>query len=174
MVIGGLLWTAANQATNRTGDTKKWLFWVTLAFCSSVLYQLTLGWRALFLQTGLPDSPLVPFHSSQIEGDCFIIAMFLTAALSQLISGPSQAKNASPKQRFLYGIVGGILSAVSGFLLVLGTEAAMGVEKAILFPLNTVLLISLCNVWASLLYKEKVNWPANALAISGIIIGSGS
>jgi drug/metabolite transporter (DMT)-like permease len=172
MVVGGLLWMATTGPQGSHDDKKRWITWVTAAFSASTLYQLILVWRALMLKDNIPDSPLVPFHVGPIESECFIVAMFFVAAICQLFMGARQAA-APMKKMLLCGIVGGILNASSGFLLVLSTESASStIEKAIILPLNTVMLLSLCNLWANLLYKEKINWPANALSFAGIVVSS--
>lgn len=170
LVVAGLYWMGkTNEATNFV-NFKKWLRWIATAFIGLTLYYLILQWRALMLQETLPDSLLLPFRGVQVKGDLFIPISFFAAALTQLIFGSSfQVK----RQLLASGIFAGIVCSISTFLLVLGTEfAAEGTENALLFPLNTILLVSLCNVWATLFYKERVNWPANALSATGIIIAA--
>lgn len=41
-----------------------------------------------------------------------------------------------------------------------------------IFPIFSVTIILFCNLWGQWLYKEKVNWFANACCIGGILIGT--
>ena len=56
--------------------------------------------------------------------------------------------------------------------MIRATEASTPVEHAIIYPLFAVTIIILCNIWGQWLYKEQVNWKANALCVFGILIGS--
>ena len=174
VVLLGLYWMGKSQGDNEVVDFKKWSLWVGLAFASGILHQLILQWRALLLKENMPDSCLLPFHCSQAEGEIYIVIAFLVASLCQMLfQSGSEKVHATGKQVLVCGILGGILNGLSCFLLIQGTEYAVSdLEKAIIFPLNTVLLITLCNSWAKALYKEKVNWPANFVCVSGIIAGS--
>ena len=178
LVIIGLYWMGKTQKLEESLGLKKWYLWLGIAFAGGILYQLILQWRALLLNDTLPDTWLLPFRIRDAKGDIFIPITFLVAALSQIVllktsQNNNESSSYSKKQIFICGIIGGVLSSISTFLLIFGTESAItDTEKAIIFPLNTVLIISLCNCWAKLFYKEKVNWPANALSVSGIIIST--
>jgi hypothetical protein len=174
LVLAGLYWMGATQGQGHYLSFKKWLLWISVACGSGVLYQSILQWRALLLKLDLPDSPLLPFHCDTSRGDVFMVVTFIVAAMCQMLfKDQSENQTFSKHQIFFCGIIAGVFCGISSFLLLLGTEFAItNTAKAIIFPLNTVLLISLCNSWAKAFYEEKVNWPANALCAIGIIIGS--
>lgn len=173
-VVLGLFWMGKTQGATSMADSRLWLFWAALAFSAGIFYQISFQWRALMLKEGLPESTLLPFHMTPAEGECFLISMFISAALFQMFLPRSgKTTNIGAKPLLVCGIIGGILNGISGFILMRATEVATSdIEKAIVFPLFTVLLISMCNTWAQMLYQERVNWRANALCMAGIVIGS--
>ncbi|MBS0635110.1 MAG: hypothetical protein JSR37_06575 [Verrucomicrobia bacterium] len=152
LVIAGLLWMGLSE--KKVSPSSKWRFWIATACSAGCLYQLILQWRALLIQE----------QESNIQGDLFVpITLIIAACCQMLISKPAFSKTG--------GLFAGIICSLSTLLLILGTECALtDTEKAIIFPLNTVLLITLCNVWAKFYYNEKINWPANGLAALGIAI----
>lgn len=174
LVLAGLYWMGKSQELGDYLSFEKWLIWIGAAFGSGILYQLILQWRALLLKDNLPDSLLLPFRCDTTQGDLFIVITLLVAGLCQMLfQGRPKRQKFSNRQVLICGIVAGILCSISTFLLLLGTEFAItATEKAVIFPLNTVLLISFCNGWARVFYKEKVNWPANAICATGIAIVS--
>ncbi len=174
LVLLGLIWMAKSQGTQNMACRKSWLVWAIGAFSCGVLYQLSFQWRALALKEGLPHSVLLPFHCAAEDGECFLISMFLAAAFCQKLLPGSRSKPLGLKKPLVVcGVVGGVLSAISGFILMRATEVAhTAIEKAIIYPLFTVLLILLCNVWAKIVYSEKINWPANGISMAGIAVAS--
>lgn len=175
LVLAGLVWMGLEQwkKSERSPDTIKWLFWTLCAFGVNALYYILFQWRALMLKDDLPASALLPWHCDPANGDCFIIIMYITAACCQFfIPGKALANDFPVKHRILYGCLGGIINGISGFILIKATEmATVDAEKAIIFPLFCVGLIFSCNLWGKALYKEKVNWFANAACLVGIFIG---
>jgi uncharacterized membrane protein YfcA len=174
LVLAGLVWMAKSQGIRAMSNYKVWLFWAVAAFLCGIFYQTSFQWRALLLKDDLPASPLLPFHCTEAAGDCFLISMFFVGALFQKLL-PNNASKASfpPKQVLICGILGGIMNGLSGFILMKATELAVtDIEKAIIYPLFTVLLISSCNAWAKAFYNEKVNWLANGVCMAGIVVGS--
>jgi len=177
-VAGALLVVAALYWMGKGGKQdaphfKKWLSWITLACLSTTGFFTLLQWRALLVREGpMPESALLPFHSTAATGDIFMVITFFVAALCQLFIRTGQAQVATSQRGLLLsGLLGGLLSAISTYCLMLGTECAVtDQENAIIFPLNTVMTIIFCNAWAVKFYKEKVNWPANGLAFVGIAI----
>jgi hypothetical protein len=56
--------------------------------------------------------------------------------------------------------------------MIWSTEVSTPLEHAMIFPIFSVAIIILCNLWGQWLYKEKVNWLANACCVGGILIGT--
>lgn len=175
LVLAGLYWMAQSQGFATKDTFKKWCFWAFIAFLCGVLHQLVLQWRALLLKPELPPSALIPFHVGAAESDFYMVTALCTAALCQMLFQKPAATTAATtdrKQTLICGIGGGLLNGLSTYLMILGTEwAKTDLEKAMIFPIFTVLLITTCNIWAKMLYKEKVNWPANAVCMTGILVG---
>ncbi len=167
LVLAALVWMGQGEEK----ANKKWLGWIAVAYASTTLYFLIFQWRALLLKESLPESPLLPFHVNAEEGDLFMAITFIVAALSQTFI--RQKTTSTAPGFYTSGITAGLLAGISTYLLLLGTEyASSATENALIFPLQTVLLIIFCNAWAVKYYKEKVNWPANALAAAGIAIAT--
>lgn len=170
LVLAGLYFMGKTQKNEDYVDFRKWVLWTSIAFAAGLLYCLILEWRVLLQNKDLPDSIFLPFRIELPKSDLFIAIMFLVAALSQIAVMPPLT-SFSMNKPLACGLIGGLLYVISTFFLILGTEVAKtSSEKALIFPLNTVLLIFLCNSWGRLLYHEKINWKATFLCALGIII----
>lgn len=174
LVIGGLYWMGKGGKQEESPSFNKWLIWVGIAYLATTLYYSLFQWRALLLKDNVPESIFLPFHSDATQGDLFMALTFFVAALSQLfIRGKKEISPTTKQGFFMSGICSGILCAVSTYFLLLGTECASSdTENALIFPLNTVMMILFCNIWASRFYNEKLIWPANTLALAGIAIAT--
>lgn len=170
LVLIGLLWAG----WERSSINFTWLLLITSTFIVHTLYLSFFQWRALTLNPDLPHCFLLPFHTDPASADTFTFVMFITAGLSQYIFPTAHRTTiTAPWSFLLFGIIGGAINGVGGFAMVKATEVALGSwEKAFVFPLYAVSLIALCNIWAMLLYKEKVNWYANLVCCAGILIGA--
>ncbi len=166
LVLGALFWMGKSEEKTN----KKWLFWIALSYAACTLYFVIFQWRALLVKDNIPESPLLPFRANAQDGDLFMAITFVIAAISQLFLGEKKQQG---KGFYTSGIVAGILAGLSTYLLLLGTEfAKTATENALIFPLNTVLMILFCNVWAKKFYNETINWPANGIAALGIAIST--
>ncbi len=183
-VIAGIFWMAG--ISSKFTASTRWIYFVSAAFLIHVLFLVFFQWRALLSQEHIP-SLLLPFHCDASKGECFTLAMFLVAGGLQLLLLSSKKTNTdnashlkdtlSPKKIHLalrFGFIGGAINGLGSFMLLRATEIATHpAEKAWLFPLYCVSLISFCNIWSRLFYQEKVHWAGNALCFCGIIIGVG-
>jgi len=161
LVIGGLFW--AGKTSERGAAKRRWVRLVTIAFIAHIGLLILLQWRALLLAENL-----LPRENSQ----WFHPSLFFTAALFMGISFIKNEKRMfSPKER-VWGTLGGLLNGVSMFLILIAPEIATPPQQAMIFPIFAVGLILINNSWGQALYKERVNWYANALCLAGIIIGT--
>jgi drug/metabolite transporter (DMT)-like permease len=170
LVVGGLFWAGWRASQNE--QKSNWITFVTAAFFLHVLFLVFLSWRALFInypgQTGL----FLSFDMDDAKCQWFMPMVFFVAFLFQLIVYLIAEKRIPKKGEFTYGILGGIANGVGTFFMIRATEVSTSVEHAIIYPLFAVTIIILCNIWGRWLYKEHVNWKANALCVFGILIGS--
>lgn len=70
------------------------------------------------------------------------------------------------------GVMGGVANGVGTFLMIRSTEVATSLEQAMIFPLFSVTTILVCNLWGQWIYKERVNWKANAFCVLGVLVGT--
>ncbi len=168
LMIGGIV-----VGSFREGDSKisrKWLYWISLTFIVHAVFLSYFQWRALLLKEGLPASPLLPFQCSPEGSDCFGIFLFLTAALFQLFLPRNQVVF-KKSDLLLFGIGGGFINGLGSYFMIKTTESALlPVEKTLLFPAYSILLIFLCNLWGYFIYEEKISWKGTALSSIGILI----
>lgn len=170
LVIGGLFWAGRQKGLS---PPPTWRFYVLLIFCTHALMLTFLGWWSLVLVPELPLSHLLPLHVGSDQRHWFAPAIMLVAALMHLAlyvkNPPSQRIQ---KREIGYGILGGITSGGCNFFLVLAPQVASSWENTMIFPVFAVTAILLCNLWAQLLYQERVNWMANALCVTGLVVGT--
>jgi hypothetical protein len=154
LVVVGLFWAGRSSK----GSPKKliWAAFIFAAFVFDSFYLMFLRWRALLINT------------QNINSQWFMPSLFFTAALVLTF-----IQNRRPnRHEVLYGILGGIVKGLGMFFLIWGAEVSTPFEHAMLFPIFSVTVILACNLWGQWLYKERVNWPANALCVFGLLIGS--
>lgn len=170
IVIAGLLWMGRSQ-DNET-KSSSWLLWIIAAFAIHACFLTLFQWRALLFKTDLPSSFLLPFTCDPATGNCFTLMMFITAAALQIFLPSYEKGSTIPKQPMLiYGVLGGLINGIGSYFMLLSTEVAdLPDEKILVFPLYCVILICLCNLWGKWMYKEKINWYANGLSMTGILV----
>jgi hypothetical protein len=169
-VMIGLFWAS----WERSSINVMWLFLISSTFFVHTLYLTFFQWRALTLNPNLPPNTLIPFHTNPASADTFVLVMYITAGLLQYILPSSHRTMITAPWSFIaFGVIGGIVNGFGGFAMIKATEiASYSWEKALIFPLYVVCLILLCNIWASILYREKINWYANLVCFVGILIGA--
>ncbi len=171
-VMAGLFWMGWNTSTSKRSPD--WIVWILAGLGVHIALLTFFQWKALLLKEGLPPSPFIPFQGDPVCSNCFTLMMFLTASVMQFfLPGPKTSLRPPTRALWLYGIVGGFVNGIGSVFTMLATEAATTeLQKALLFPLYCVALITVCNLWASYLYHEKINWPANAVCYAGILISA--
>lgn len=176
LVLSGILWMSVQKA-NVQKKEKSWGFWITLAFGIHALFLSFFQWRALLFNHEIPIGGLIPFHLNYEEGNCFTLLMFFTAAGLQLLlkrpslPSPSRPKIYTSRQLWIWGGLGGVINGVASFCTIKATEVASNShEKSLIFPLFCVCLITLCNLWGRVLYREEIHWPGTILCFIGILV----
>lgn len=170
LVVIGLFW--AGWKTSQNTQKSNWITFVTAAFFLHVLFLVFLSWRALFINYPGENGLFLSFDMDDAKSQWFMPTVFFVAFLFQFVVYLVAEKRIPKKGEFFYGILGGIANGVGTFFMIRATEASTPVEHAIIYPLFAVTIIILCNIWGQWLYKEQVNWKANALCVFGILIGS--
>ncbi|NGX37554.1 MAG: hypothetical protein K1000chlam2_00710 [Chlamydiae bacterium] len=169
LVITGICW--AGWDMNEIANRRKWVLFVSLTFFSHVAYLVFLSWRGLFFSfAGEPGLGLnITAEGSMTQW--FMPMIFLSAALIQTYLFFSKEKRAPKRSEVVYGAFGSVANGLGAFLMMRSIEVSTSVEHAMIFPIFSVTLILGCNLWGKFLYKEAVNWKANALCIGGILVG---
>ncbi len=170
LVIGGLFW--AGWQTLKSEKKNEWIGFVTAAFFAHVIFLVFLSWRALFIN--FPDSPglYLSFDLSDAKNEWFMPMVFLAACLVQVGVYLATERRLPKGKEVIYGLLGGVTNGVGTFFMIWATEVATSIEHAMIYPIFSVTIILLCNLWGQLLYKEKVNWKANGLCVFGLFIGT--
>lgn len=170
LVVIGLFW--AGWTSDKTTQKGAWIFFATLIFILHTLFLVFLQWWAMVLKPSLPTSFLLPFHLDAKNIQWFMPAIFFIGALLQWIVYFTSRHRFPKGAEITYGILGGIANGACTFFLILAPQVAKGWENAMIFPIFSVGIILICNAWAQLLYKERINWWANLVALAGLIIGT--
>ncbi len=170
LVLIGLFWAGWGAM----GSEKKmqWAAFVVGAFVLHVLFLVFMQWRALFINFPGQDGLYLSFSLDDVKSQWFMPMVFLVCAVVQCVVYASTQKRLPNRSETLYGVLGGIANGVGTFFMIWSTEVASPLEHAMIFPIFAVTVILCCNAWGQRLYKEKVNWPANACSIIGILIGT--
>lgn len=170
LVVAGLFW--AGSSSEKNPHKALWIFYAALIFVVHTIFLVFLQWWALVLKPALPHSLFLPFHLTAEKIQWFMPAIFFVGALIQW-SIYLYTRHRFPKgAEITYGILGGIANGACTFFLILAPQVATAWENAMIFPIFAVGIILICNSWAQILYKEKINWWANLLALIGLVIGT--
>lgn len=169
-VVAGLFW--AGWETMRSGDKKSWAIFALGAFALHVLFLVFMQWRALCIHFPTSDSLLLSFGQKDPQNQWFMPMIFLAAALIQTCFYIFTEKRWPLRNEWVYGILGGLTNGIGTYFLIWATEVATPFQHAMLFPLFSVGIILLCSLWGQMLYRENVNWKANAFCVVGLLIGT--
>lgn len=169
-VISGLFCATIGQS--KVSVRKTWVAYALLTFIAQGLILSIFQWRCLLIQEGLPTHVLIPFSCPSSADLWFMPALFFSSWLCQVLCFSCSERRLPYISEITYGSLGGIFNGLSTFFLLKATNVASIEEKAMLFPLFTVIVVLLCNLYGRLFYNETISWKANALAILGIIIGT--
>jgi drug/metabolite transporter (DMT)-like permease len=170
LVVLGLFW--AGWQASQSEQRRSWLFFVTAAFFLHVLFLVFLSWKALFLNYPGENGLLLSFDMDEAKNQWFMPMIFLAAFLVQALIYIVSEKRGLKKGEVLYGTLGGIANGVGTFFMIRATEVATPFEHAMIYPIFSVSIIILCNLWGQWLYREKVKWLATAVCLLGILLGT--
>ena len=112
------------------------------------------------------------FDMDDAKNQWFMPMIFLAAFLVQALIFMINEKWRLKKGEVLYGILGGVANGVGTFFMIRATEVSTSFEHAMIYPIFSVSIIVLCNLWGQWLYREKVNWFATAICLLGILVGT--
>ena len=170
LVVAGLLWAAKEAIKEKKSFT--WAIYALLAFTMHSLFLAFMQWRAIFLNYPGQKALFLSLSDMQAASEWFMPMIFFAAALVQGYIFFSTEKRKPLSSEVLYGVFGGIANGIGTFFMIWATEVANSVEQAMIFPIFSISVIVLCNMWGQRLYKEKVNWAASSFCILGLVIGT--
>ncbi len=170
LVVSGLFWAARGAIKGK--KSFNWAIYVLIAFALHSLFLAFMQWRALFLNFPGKKALFLSLSETQAASQWFMPMIFLAAALVQGYIFFSTERRKPLHSEVLYGVLGGVANGIGTFFMIWATEISNSVEQAMIFPIFSIAVIVLCNMWGQKLYKEKVNWAANAFCILGLIIGT--
>lgn len=170
LVVGGLFW--AGWGAKKSDKKMRWAAYVTGAFLMHTLFLIIMQWRALFINFPGENGLFLSFDVQDAKSQWFMPAVFFAAALIQIIVYLATQKRLPNRYETAYGVLGGVTNGIGTFFMIWSTEVSTPLEHAMIFPIFSIAIIVLCNLWGQWLYKEKVNWLANGLCVLGILIGT--
>jgi len=170
LVVIGLFWAGSSAA--RFDKKVQWASFIAAAFFLHVIFLVFMQWRALFINFPGENGLFLSFDLDDAKSQWFMPTIFLAAAAVQIIVYAVSQKRLPNRSETIYGVLGGIANGIGTFFMIRSTEVSTPLEHAMIFPIFAVTIIVFCNVWGRWLYKEKVNWKANALCLGGILIGT--
>ena len=170
LVVLGLFW--AGWQTNNSQQKNTWISFVSAAFLLHIFFLVFLSWKALFVNYPGENGLFLSFDMDDAKNQWFMPMIFLTASIFQGVIFGTHEKRWLKKGEALYGVLGGIANGVGTFFMIRATEVSTSLEHAMIYPIFSVCIIVLCNIWGQWLYREKVNWKATALCLIGIFIGT--
>ena len=170
LVVAGLLWAAREAIKEKKSFT--WAIYALLAFTLHTFFLAFMQWRALFLNYPGKRALFLSLSDVQAASEWFMPMIFLAASLVQGYIFFTTEKRKPLPSEMLYGVFGGIANGIGTFFMIWATEVANPIEQAMIFPIFSISIIVLCNMWGQRLYKEKINWAASSFCILGLIIGT--
>ena len=170
LVVIGLFW--AGWQTIKAGAMNRWAFFAFAAFAFHILFLLFMQWRVHAMQ--FPGKSIfgLSFSQEALKTQWFMPMLFLAAFSIQLVRYWLTEKRAPNAAEVKYGVLGGLSNGVGTFLMILSTEMSTSMEQAMIFPIFSVTIVILCNLWGQWLYKERIHWRANAFCVAGVLIGT--
>lgn len=148
--------------------------WISLTLLSSVAYIIFSGmmqWKVL-LETKPYTSFLLPFAINPLQAEWFLPIIFLVSSLFMLLRSVRVKKLIITKHTLYSACGGGIANGLSLYFMASSTQIASAWQNAMIFPIFSITVITLCNLWSRLLYHEKVRWMANLFCVSGLVVGT--
>ena len=177
MILSGLY--LSTRSHGKSGENavsnptfKKWLLCVIAVMVLQGLVLTIFQWRVLLFHCTPEHSHwLLPWACLEQDDIWFIPAFFLVPTLLQLFLFWKTEKRKFSKAETAYGISSGIFNCFCTVLLLFSTKVEGSLKKEMLFPLFTVSVILICNLWGWKLYHEKVNWLGVSLCVLGVLVG---
>ncbi|MDA8773762.1 hypothetical protein N9N03_01385 [Chlamydiia bacterium] len=170
LVVLGLF--MATQSSDKQTISKKWFFYCGLTFFTHTMFVLILEWKGLMANSTFGGlSSLVPSSINPNHAQWFVVVQFLTVAIVQGVRLIQSNIRIKPSDIAL-GSYGGIANGLSLYYMIYALTNTPEAQHAMIVPLFSVTIVVICNIWGYLLYKEKINIPANTLCLIGIFIGS--
>lgn len=168
LVAIGLFWAINNQSqfTHKWG----WIAFAMLAFFVHTLFLILTEWHAILLRSPHWLNDFWLYGSDRLHSAWFAPLVFATAALIHSVLYWFQERRFPRREEFFWGILGGLLNGACSYFFQQSVLLATGIEQACLFPLFSVTLILVCNLWGQWLYGEEVHWKANCLCLAGLFV----
>lgn len=168
LVLMGMFYgTKKSSSLPSSNPSFIWLKYALACFFFQVCVLTLIQGRALlFHETFLGEGWL-----TEGSDGWFMPGQFGTAFLLQTL-WLLRKKGSYPVRVGLYGFLGGGVNLVCTFLLLVATRKALPSYQVMLFPFFSVAIIILCNIWATLLYKEPFNFGTNGICTAGILLGT--
>lgn len=170
LVILGLLWAAKSDVYEK--KKIQWFLFSMGTFVCHVLFLLVINWREMMLDASLPKSILIPFSLQEEHCQWFTVFIFIVSTSIQTFLFFKKDWRPFSYSEYFFGGLGGVFNGISMTLLILASSQAGNMEKAMIFPLFSIGIIVMCNLWGQLIYSEKIHWKANTLSILGLCIGT--
>lgn len=159
IVLCGLIWAGRSDASD-SSSVKNWVFFALAAFLLHVFYLISTELRLYLMGIGYLDT------------QWFVPGVFVAATTMHLCIFMIKEQESPSTEVLSLGTLGGIFNGVCTYFFVIATEVATPWEQPLIFPVFSVALIAACNLWSQYLYKEKVNWYANAACLAGLALGT--
>ena len=170
LVLLGIFWGGKGLAGIQ--NRFKWILFLTIIFSLHVSILVIYQWRAVLMNLVNPEAYFSFFTAEQIKSLWFNPMLYFGTALGLVILYFKEGFRLPKKEEWNFGVIGGILHSSSTYFLIKGTEVATGMENVIIFPLFSVGIIVLSNLWSQKIYQEKINWRACQVCAFGILIGT--
>jgi drug/metabolite transporter (DMT)-like permease len=170
LVVAGIFW--AGRGTSGMQDRNQWILFCSAMFALHVALLVLFQWRSLLLNLPHPEEISSFITAEEIKSVWFLPFMFLTSGLIQLWMFISSERRKPKAMEAFYGILGGAVNGTGTFFLIVATSTATALENAIIFPMYSVAIIVLSNLWGQKLYQERVNWKACQVCALGLIIAT--
>lgn len=150
------------QGTNEKVKSFSWLKWAAAAFFMQMLALTLIQGRCILF-----SSEAIPITAA--DDVWFMPGQFGVSALALAVMY-FQRGCTMKKSIIRNGSLAGIANCAATACLLLATKNALPQEKAILFPVFSVVTIVLCNLWANRLYQEKFNFLSTGVCAAGIFL----
>ena len=170
LVLIGLFW--AGKGLDGLNDRRLWVIFATTMFLCHVTFLIIMQWRALILNWPHPEQISSLFSAREMASQWFMPFIYLASALLMTVVYLTSERRMPKAAECYYGVFGGAANSLSTFFLIWATEVANSLENAVIFPVFSVGVIVICNLWGQKLYQEKVNWKACQVCAFGLLIGT--